>query len=324
MDSHRTADSTNQKWAGATPEEEDGIALAIDQPHAWQGLTPVEMPWDPMGENQVLLDSHGHPVPFQVVPGGTRIVFVASVPKDGHATYRLVRRPPHASPYREVFASDTEIDNMDLRLELDPHTGTPTSLVDRRTCDELLDGPGWVGGGPALAGDGDLVFHAVRTACTERGPVRSTLRSESCLRGCRVVQEFRLYRYLPWVEVTATVEWETPRELLSLGFVTAPGAEETPCSTHSSRDEAPAPGFRWVDLSRPHHLGLAIIHGKGASAQVCGGTIRVEMRRDPPGTPLSTVRYALLPHAGDWRAAGVAAAAALLDSCATVKEETTG
>lgn len=158
----------------------------------------------------------------------------------------------------------------------------------------------------------------------EGGPLRGIV---ECRRdfgeGSTLVQRYVLRAGERRVEVETTVDWHEDRRLLRALFPTAIRASHWTCGTQFGHLERrthkndpwdlarfEVPGRRWMDLSQPG-LGLAVLdHGIVGRSGV-GGTLGVSLLRAPtfPDPEAdrgeNRFRYALLPHAGDWRAAGV-------------------
>lgn len=289
------------------------IGISVLQPHAWRGRCPVEVRTEQIigglvGPGSVgvaealpaqwlLTDVLGRRLPLQAVPEG--VLFVASL-EDGRGEFRLRASSSEASMFREVYASDTDVDNMDLRLEIDPVTGMPSSLIDRNTCEELLAGPGRAGGRVARVG----------VSCVERGCVRSTLRCEYEVDGGRLVQEFRLHRELPWVDVRTSVEWGPEAEGIALVIPTAL-EESGMVETAGGRD----PGWTWVDVSNPGRIGLSLLQQGWTRIRAEGTTLVLELDRKDTR---ASAAYALVAHAGEPGRVPVEVVAALLGSPASV------
>jgi alpha-mannosidase len=183
--------------------------------------------------------------------------------------------------------------------------------------------------GEALAGSGLLVL--------EHTPLRLTLRCYlSTTRGERDSQvEFVLDAGSPVLLMRATVDWRTPHRLLRLAV--RPRLGETAVCTHGThfglqtrplhrntaheraRFEFPAHG--WVDVSE-QTSGLALFaptkFGFSAAAGKHGVDLGVSLLRAPtwpdPAADLGrhSITLALMPHAGDWRSAGVVRQSELL------------
>ena len=74
------------------------------------------------------------------------------------------------------------------------------------------------------------------------------------------------------------------------------------------------PGHRWIDVGE-HGFGVALLNDCKYGFSVYGSTMRISLLRSPknpdPNADMGHHRfaYAIMPHAGDWREAGVVAEA---------------
>jgi alpha-mannosidase len=146
-------------------------------------------------------------------------------------------------------------------------------------------------------------------------------------RASRIVQRYVLTAGSSHVDVETEIDWHEERAFLRALFPTGIRARhatfgiqfghiERPTHRNTSWDEArfEVPGHRWTDLSQPG-LGFALLDDGKFGRSVEAGTIGLSLLRGTcwPGPGLDRGRhrftYALMPHAGDFRAAGVPAAA---------------
>jgi alpha-mannosidase len=188
-------------------------------------------------------------------------------------------------------------------------------------------------------------MRVARVILRESGPLRARLRVEREWGRSTLVEEFLLGHDADHLEVRVTIDWREQAHQLKLCFPTAltrPTATyEIPYgSIERPVDGGENPGQSWVDVSglidgRP--AGLTIInnakHGYDVSPGSPGGdttSIGVTAVRspvyswhdprelDPDGfysyqdQGIQNFRYLLVPHGGDWRAAGLTRRAAEL------------
>jgi alpha-mannosidase len=246
---------------------------------------------------------------------------------------------PTAPAPRAVSPGLPVLEGEHLRLEVDPNTGAISSLVDRRLGVELLRSPGIL---PIVLDDptntwsmghrgyDDVcgAFGDADVKVAEAGPVRSTLVVRQRFGRSTMTQRIVLYRELPWVQIEVTVCWQEQRQALKLSIPTTVRgtlrAEEPYGSVERPLRAGEQPFQRWLDLSgdvgsKAAGLGL-ILEGKhGYDAR--DGEIRVTLLRSPPfccavdtldpreeyeymDQGVQAFAYLLVPHAGDWRAAG--------------------
>ena len=236
-------------------------------------------------------------------------------------------------------ATANVIESERWRLEIDPERGDIASLLDRHRGRSVFAGPAsravvaedrsdtW-GHGVTHFGRGEPAFDAQRVRLVEDGPLRATIRAESTrpADGSRLVSEFTVHRDHAPIEVRVTVDWRGRFEILKLRFPVAVddavATWETSYGwTERPTDGAERPGQRWVDVSG-RAAGISILNDGKYSSDVHGAEIGLTVLRSPiyawhdPFVPdaegvypftdqgVATFRYAILPHAGDWRAAG--------------------
>lgn len=180
------------------------------------------------------------------------------------------------------------------------------------------------------------VFGEARLEVTEHGPVRATVRATSRFRHSTAVQEFTLERGTPHISARVTLDWREPHHAAQLVFQSALSGVQATFEVPYGFVTRPADGEEepvqsWLDVTgvarTPSGVscpaGLALLNDSKSSASVLGGEVRLTVSRSPvyahhdPATldPRVTYdyvdqgpqrfRWALVPHAGDWRAARV-------------------
>ena len=263
---------------------------------------------------------------------------------------------PEAPP--DLAAGETWIESGRWRLELDPQRGHIARLEDRRSGRDVFSGPAaravvaedrsdtWSHGVTHYA-RGTESFTAERIRLVEDGPMRATLRAE-CVRpsdGSRLTSEYTVHRDHDRIDVAVTVDWHGRYELLKLRFPVAAGADAVATWETSygfierAMDGAERPGQRWVDVSGSDG-GVSILNDGKYSSDVLDSEIGFTVLRSPiyawhdPFVPepdgvypftdqgMQSFRYAILPHDGDWRAAGTVRAAMELNAEPMVVLET--
>jgi alpha-mannosidase len=260
-------------------------------------------------------------------------------------------RPGAATPTAtDLAAGETWIESDSWRLELDPGRGHIARLLDRRRGREVFSGHAaravvapdpsdtW-GHGISAFERGTEAFDAVRIRLADEGPLRATLRAE-CLRpadGSRIVTEYTLHRDHDRIDVAVTVDWHGRYEILKLRFPVAAGADAVATWETSygvaerPMDGIERPGQRWLDVSGADG-GVSVLNDSKYSSDVLDGEIGLTVLRSPayawhtPYEPdpdgiypfidqgTQSFRYAILPHDGDWRAAGTVRAAMELNA----------
>jgi alpha-mannosidase len=172
-------------------------------------------------------------------------------------------------------------------------------------------------------------FGAATFTITENGPAQVALRVESRWQHSTARQEFTLYRDCPRIDVTLTVDWHEKHQMLKLSV---PVAVQNGTLTYDAPYSAIVreanghedPGQTWIDLTgtRPENAvpyGLSLLNDSKYGFDCLGNDLRMTLLRSPiycfhdPAQVEAgreylymdqgpqTIRYALLPHAGDWR-----------------------
>ncbi|MCD6301961.1 MAG: hypothetical protein J7M15_00360, partial [Anaerolineae bacterium] len=165
----------------------------------------------------------------------------------------------------------------------------------------------------------DNLLYGAEVAITERGPVRATVEVRHRFRESTIVQRYRLYAGLRRIDVDNWIDWQerggkdVEAPMLRAMFKPSLGPSRATFEVayaglerNTTGDEVPA--LRWADISDEGY-GLSLLNdGKyGHSAQ--GTTLGLTLLRssyEPDNVPdvgEHQFRYALYPHAGDWRAA---------------------
>nr|MBA3330394.1 alpha-mannosidase [Actinomycetota bacterium] len=260
---------------------------------------------------------------------------------------RIVEAPPYGAgafvePDDAVRVEGLVLENAHLRAELSPK-GSLVSLVERGTGRETLAAPG---NRLELYDDRPVNFDAwdidpfhLRTRRdvppAERYEVvtdshrRAEIAFERSLgQGSSLRQLVRLDAGSRRLEFHTSVDWHESHTLFKVCFplaVRAPlatyetafGYAERPTHYSTSWDRAryEVPGHRFADLSE-HGFGAALLTDSKYGYSCFGNELRISLLRSPksPDPEADMGRhefaYAVLPHAGGWREAGVLAEAA--------------
>ena len=176
----------------------------------------------------------------------------------------------------------------------------------------------------------DQVTDVVAVDCielVERHPLRGGVRFIRSFGASTITQIMRLQAGSRRLEFHTDVEWHERHRFLKVAFPVSVrstratyeiqhGHLERPTVTNTSWDEArfEVCGHRWADLSEPGY-GVALLNESKYGYDILGHTIRLSLLR-APGFPDPEAdqgshhfAYALLPHEGDLRDAGVVAEA---------------
>ncbi len=312
----------------------EGTPVVVFNSLATVRSAPVEIAAGvPEGE-LVAVDSRGQTFRTQRI--GERLQFWATeVPGVGYKTYWL--RPAKAHSPEPAGASVLENDN--LRVTVDPATGDLSSVYDKRSGRESLNGPGnqlqlfkdegqyW----DAWNIDPQYEKHplpAPRLVSIERvesGPVRSTIRVTRTFGKSTFVQDLILYHDSPALQITNQIDWQERHVLLKTAFhLKAKATQATyeipfAAIARSTRRDTPArkaqwevPALRWAsvnDLEGGASLLNDSKYGYDARELADGTRLRLSLLRGSewpdPEADLGQHQfsYVFYPHAGDWRKA---------------------
>ena len=344
-------------WNIRIPQEKDVTPIVVFNPHAWRSRTNVELEFGKLPENPVLIEDGGRRLPIQTVQSETtsngrhRISFIADLPSLGYRTYRLAPGTPDEQ-WPRLKASEYILDNGRLRLEIDPRTGTITSLRDQLNGVEVFAGPA---ARPVVLEDrsdtwshnvfrfDDVAgeFEVCDVRLVEHGPVKSVIRVRSAYRSSSLVQEFTMYPDLEKIDVHVTVDWREQFKAFKLRFPLnlnhMSAVYEVPYG-HIERfaNGEEEPGQRWLDVSGTSRdsgegYGLSLLNDGKYSFDVHIREIGLTVLRSPiyahhiPAEPepggqyrfvdqgIQRFTYTLLPHAGSWAEAGTVRRAAELN-----------
>jgi alpha-mannosidase len=174
----------------------------------------------------------------------------------------------------------------------------------------------------------ELVEGDCEIAVVENHPLRGEVRIERELGAAsRIWQTYRLDAASGRLEVRTEVDWRESQRLLRAlfpidvrarhaWFGTQFGALERPIHRNTSWEEArfEVPGHAWMDASEAG-FGVAVLddgrYGRSALASAEGCTLGLSLLKSPLFPDPTCDRgehafnYAIMPHADDWRAAGV-------------------
>jgi alpha-mannosidase len=282
-------------------------------------------------------------------PGGvvnTVGVSRAEVTADPAGELRFVVAPPFASgtvtePEDAVSLDGLTLENGQLRAEF-AADGSLVRVIERAGGREALAAPGnrlelyedhpvkWD------AWDIDPAHLETRSDCppaescsvVTASPLRAEIAFERALgEASRLRQVVRLDAGSRRIEFHTEVDWRESHRLLKVCFplaVRAPratyemqfGFAERPTHYSTMRDAAQyeVPGHRFADLSE-HGFGAAVLTDSKYGYSCFEGELRISLLRAPkspdPDADMAVHRfaYALLPHSGGWREAGVVAEA---------------
>jgi alpha-mannosidase len=269
-----------------------------------------------------------------------KVLFLAEgVPSLGYKTYRVVSGEGASSAANSLEISESRIENEFYRIELDPTTGCLKSVVDKRTGKEVLDRTGQGNllqviddfgdsEGFLRTADGAIDDRHKWTEKTvnadrspeiqvlERGPVRAVLQIKQKWEFARFTQKVMLYPKVARIDFEMAVDWQGKNKMVKLAFPTSIGATEATYEIPYGTIRRPSMGEeqnaqKWVDVSDASY-GVALLNDSRYGYDVKNNVIRLSVLRSPSGPAWATdergtqtLKYALYPHQGGWREAGV-------------------
>lgn len=276
--------------------------------------------------------------------GGDSVLLAArDVPSLGAKVFwvPLTGTPPLGSALPAPAAGPNWIENWYLRVEVDTSTGSITRIYDKRTRREAL-APSARGNVFEVFGDlprtwdaWDIGYTGERWDVTETSAVtRGADDAEARFAFTRrwgtstVAQTLVLGRETPFLEVQNEADWHEDHRLLKVGFTLGVRADSATYAipygtigrsgtprTQAERAKYEVPGQRWADVS-DSTFGVSIVTDSKFGWDYHGNVLRLSLLRAPtwPDSVADrghhTFRYAIYPHAGDWRAAGTVRRAA--------------
>jgi alpha-mannosidase len=267
---------------------------------------------------------------------------VVSAPSYGYTVFSAADTC-RAEVRADETATTLALENDQIRAVFD-REGRLTSFWDKRAARESI-APGDSGNVFVLYDDNPInydawdvdIFHlekfdqvsgAVSACVIESGPLRAALEFEYQVgESSAMRQVVSLTAISPRLDFACEVEWAERHKFLKVEFpfniraVNATyeiqfGHIQRPTHFNTSWDMArfEVPAQKWADLSEPG-FGVALINDNKYGYGTQGNRMRLSLLRSPtspdPYADLGrhTFRYALLPHSGDFRQAGVVAEA---------------
>lgn len=352
----RFINTENEKLAGATP-------LIVYNTTSWQRSTTAFLRLDDAEKDVAVCDATGRAVPSQEMSlnGARALAFSSSdVPDLGYRTYYMKNNSADEFDFFELPDMAEKLDDGSIKLEndhisavVDAATGCVTSLVDKRTGFETLDGPA---NRLRLYRDESPVYPAWNIDKNYRkkeielglpdgpprifanGPVAAVVEVELPLNESSARSRITIFRDRPLLMFELKIDWREKRCILKTEFNTAVTTETVASDAPYAAIERPThprypaqkarwemPCQKWIDLSDGRN-GLALVNQDKYGFSVADKSVALTLLRAPtyPKPILDAwglrpkderpkytdqgehrIRYALYPHAGDWREACV-------------------
>ncbi len=312
----------------------EGEPVAVFNTLSWDRVALAEVTPTRAG-SRFVVDQNGTPVPSQLTADG-RLIFLASVPAMGYATYKVMAKGEQAKS-SELTVSPTLLENRFFRIELDDQ-GMITSLFDKRFAREVVpegakanlfrlfeDKPLDYG-----AWDIDFFYTEVGediTSCesievAELGPVYGALKVVRRFGKSKLEQRIVIYSDTPRIDFATEVDWHEHLKVLKVAFpvtVNSPTARyeiqfgnvDRPTHSSTSWDFAKFEvcGHKWADLSEGG-FGVSLMNDCKYGYDIRENVMRLTLLRasvEPDPTAdrgHHTFTYSLYPHAGDYAEGG--------------------
>ncbi len=265
----------------------------------------------------------------------TATLLARDVPALGARVYPVRSGAPAlASRLPAPTIGPTWLENAFLRVEVDTATGVVTRLFDKRARREALAAGGRAnvlqvfGDVPREWDAWDIGYTGDRWEVTQTGPVERSAGPETARLGftrrwgnSTFHQTLVLGREAPFVDVVNDVDWHETHKFLKVAFALGVGPDsatyEIPYGTigrscrprtQAERAKYEVAGQRWADLSDAAY-GVSILNDGKYGWDCQGNVLRLSLLRSPlwPDSLADRgrhhFRFAIYPHAGDWRAA---------------------
>lgn len=325
--------------------------IVVFNSHAWEGKMVIDLEVRGLSNDDFKLTDHeGNVIPAQriqseaTVNGQSRLLFVADLPSMGYALFKLYLNVEDAPRFPKVAVTDTTLENDRFLLRFSACSGYMESLYDKKADLEVLRREGgrlaviedkydtWAHNiykFDKQLGDMKMVYMKV----LEEGPVRSALRIKYQYNRSFVVQDFRLYRDLDYVEVKVQVDWREPQTQLKIKYPVnlnfrRPTYEIPYGYIEKSANGEEEPGQTWFDFTGEHFkkpvmYGLAIANDAKYSYNMDVDEMNLTVLKnsvfahhDPKKLEegmeykyvddgLQEFTYILIPHEGSWKDADV-------------------
>ncbi len=259
-----------------------------------------------------------------------------------------------STPQTDLQVSPTLLENNALRVELNA-AGDITRLYDKAAGRELLPAGAIANEFQAFedrplnwdAWDVDIFYDdkvyaadpAQSVTVVEQGPLRATLEIRRRVLHSEYVQRISLAHNSPRLDFDTTIDWHERHIMLKVAFpvdVLTPtatyeiqwGNVERPTHRNTSWDWArfETCAQKWVDLSEGD-FGVSLLNDCKYGHDIRDNVMRISLLRSPtmpdPEADQGEHRfaYSILPHAGRWNEATIAAAYALNDPALAVRTE---
>lgn len=323
-----------RRLAAALDTRGDGIPIVVFNPSSWVRTSYASVVPDetlaPLARERELraVDAAGRATLAVLGPDSLRFL-AREVPPLGFKVFWI---RGGTAPRGTLTGTRSRLENDSLLVEVDTATGQLTRVLDKRTGHEVL-APAGRGNVLQLFGDRPRAWDAwdigytgeewvLDSVAAVRAGGDSTARwieIEKPWNKTHVVQRLVLRRDEPLLEIRTAMDWWETRKLLKAAFdwnVTADSAfyeiaygaigQPTAPRTQGERAKYEHAGHRWADLSGAT-FGVSLLNDGKYGWDTRGNRMRLSLLRAPiwPDSIADRghqeFRYAVYPHAGDWR-----------------------
>ncbi len=292
----------------------------------------------------------GQPVPTQTLGAdgtGTDIIFLATVPSTGFATYH-VKTTGGSEKSPILHATGRTLENERFRVTINP-AGDIASIYDKTAKREALKAPSklelqyhnpsqfpaWnMDWADAKLAPRETVGGPAEIRVVENGPVRVSIEVTRHLGASTFVQKVSLSKGGTEVLVANTIDWQTRERALKASFPLTSGNPEATYDLqlgtikrgNNDPKKYEVPQHQWFDLTKPDgSYGVGILNDcKFGSDKPNDDTVRLTLLYTPgikagfddqatQDFGKHEILYSIAPHIGDWRRGGVAWAAKRLN-----------
>ena len=346
-----TAGSVIDTALTALTDSGEAEDIAVYNTLGWTREGPVRVP-APSGSATTVLDTHGRPRPSQMIEGdaGERLVLFdpGTVPGCSGTHFRLSPDSGVDTATPTPFTIDGRRLETPFYVADFARDGSLTSLIDRASGNRQIVAPGAALNEFQLFQDGperEAAWNVhssyerrryeaepeVRFEVIEEGSLRAVVQLTRRFRESVFVQRVVFYSGMRRIDFETEADWQERHVMLKAAFpvaVRSPratfeiqfGAVERPTHRNTAWDEEKFEvcGQRWADRSETGY-GVSLLNDCKYGFDVHGSRLRLTLLRGSdypdPEADLGRHRftYALLPHDGDWPAAGIVRRAAELN-----------
>lgn len=264
-----------------------------------------------------------------------KAVFIAKdIPSLGYSTYWLKSQRRPIVSKNEFRSTKFLLENEYYIVKIDSLTGCLTGITDKQHNREILDAnssgnliqilddfgdsegflmsPEGYGEFNRWTGNTSNIDEYSEIKLIENGPVRTTIQIKRKFQLAGFIQRISLYPNIKRIDFELVVDWNGKNKMVKVAFPLNVKNDSAVYEIPYGTIKRPSLGEeqvaqKWVDIS-DRHYGVSVLNDSRYGYDVTDNTIRLSILRCPDHPVESTdekgihhIRYALYPHAGDWR-----------------------